>query len=59
MDTLPTQPPTPQTEVSPSAPTNLYPWVRRIFFIGLVLLGILTILALVYYNGKSIYDNGL
>ena len=59
MDTLPTQPSTSEPAVSSPAPTNLYPWLRRLFFIGLVLLGVLAILALVYYNGKSIYDNGL
>ena len=59
MDISPTQPPISEPAVSSPAPTNLYPWLRRLFFIGLVLLGVLAILALVYYNGKSIYDNGL
>jgi hypothetical protein len=59
MDTLPTQTTTSDTDASSPTPTNLYPWLRRLFFVGLILLGILAILALVYYNGKSIYDNGL
>lgn len=38
---------------------NLYPFVRHLFFGSIALLVFLILVYLVYYNGKSIYENGL
>lgn len=38
---------------------NLYPFVRHVFLISVVLCIFLLLFFLIYQNGKSIYENGL
>jgi hypothetical protein len=38
---------------------NIYPFVRRIFLVTLVLFVFFILFFLIYHNGKSIYENGL
>lgn len=54
-------------ELSPAATSadtapgskNIYPFVRKLFFISCIILFFILIIFLIYYNGKSIYDNGI
>lgn len=52
---------TKQQETTGNVPTrrNIYPFVRHIFIISLVLFTLSILLFLIYHNGKSIYENGL
>lgn len=42
-----------------SSSARPYLWLRRLFFILCIVVFLLALLFLIYYNGKSIYDNGI
>jgi hypothetical protein len=45
--------------VAPQNSTNLYPYLRKMFFAVCIVLFLFIILYLIYSNGKSIYANGI
>ena len=47
-----------QQQETPSG-FNLYAFMRRLFFVGVIVVSIIVIFYLLYQNGKSIYDNGI
>ncbi len=50
-----------QTGVSDTKTTkkNVYPFVRRILIISLVLFTLSVLIFLIYQNGESLYENGI
>ncbi len=56
---LPEKDQNPVTETNGKPKKNLYPFVRHVFLISIVLCVFLLLLFLIYQNGKSIYENGL
>lgn len=49
----------PKENISAVSKKNIYPFVRRIFLISLVLFVFFILFFLIYHNGKSIYENGI
>jgi hypothetical protein len=50
---------TPPPETQPHSKKNVYPAVRHILIIALVLFALSIMIFLIHQNGKSIYDNGI
>lgn len=48
-----------KTGPSVPEPVNIYPFLRKTFFVLCILFFLGLIVFLIYYNGKSIYANGL
>jgi hypothetical protein len=44
---------------NPSPSVNIYPALRKLFFIFIIIFFLGLALFLIYQNGKSIYDHGI
>lgn len=51
-------------DIQPNSTGNIgspspHVWLRRLFYVACIIVFLLAILYLIYYNGKSIYANGI